>query len=64
MVYFNGENLKQLQWEMYKNLFGEWVVILQLMEEQLGRKKKEYVHILEKWRLIHSLMWPKLGLER
>ena len=42
MVYFNGENLKQLQWQMYKDIFGEWVVILQLMEEQFGRKK-EYV---------------------
>jgi len=42
MVYCNGENLKQLQWQMYKDIFGEWVVILQLMEEQFGRKK-EYV---------------------
>lgn len=47
MVYSDGKNLRKFQQEIHKNISGESVVILQIMEEQFGRKKKEYVQVLE-----------------
>lgn len=42
MVDYNWENPRKLQHESYKKIIsGEWGIVLQIMEDQVDRKRKE-----------------------